>query len=104
MRNFLGDEVQIQTWNICGLPKDGTSIENGILIDKSRRRPLMIDPQNQANKYIKNLGRDTKGDIVVQKVNDSSLMRNIEQALQFGKWVLVEGLGKEIDPSLEPVL
>lgn len=29
-----------------GLPKDSTSIENGILIDKSRRRPLMIDPQN----------------------------------------------------------
>ncbi|KAL4440889.1 hypothetical protein ABPG74_009302 [Tetrahymena malaccensis] len=104
MRQFLGDEVQIQTWNLCGLPKDGTSIENGILIDKSRRRPLMIDPQNQANKYIKNLGREVKGDIIVQKVNDPSLMRSIEQALQFGKWVLVEAVGRDLDPSLEPVL
>lgn len=124
MRQFLGDEVQIQTWNICGnlprsndnlvdtfllpdhvgLPKDGTSIENGILIEKSRRRPLMIDPQNQANKFIKNLGREVKGEIIVQKVSDASLMRNIEQALQFGKWVLVEAVGRELDPSLEPVL
>ncbi len=46
MRSFLGDEVKIQTWNIAGLPKDDTSIENGIIIDKSRRWPLMIDPQS----------------------------------------------------------
>lgn len=44
MRRFLGDEVKIQSWNICGLPKDDTSIENGIIIDKSRRWTLMIDP------------------------------------------------------------
>lgn len=29
MRNFLGVPVQIQTWNIAGLPKDDTSTENG---------------------------------------------------------------------------
>jgi dynein heavy chain len=46
VRSFLGDEVQIQTWNIAGLPKDDTSIENGIIIEKSRRWSLMIDPQS----------------------------------------------------------
>ena len=44
MRQFLGDSVKIQSWNISGLPKDDTSTENGIIIDKSRRWPLMIDP------------------------------------------------------------
>ena len=43
--------------NILGLPKDNTSIENGIIIDKSRRWPLMIDPQKQANKFIKNFSK-----------------------------------------------
>ena len=46
MRMFLGDGVKIQQWNIAGLPKDDASTENGIIIDKSRRWPLMIDPQN----------------------------------------------------------
>jgi dynein heavy chain len=55
--NFLGKPVVIQQWNMAGLPKDDNSIENGIIIDKSRRWPLMIDPQNQANKYIKNMGK-----------------------------------------------
>lgn len=46
MSQFLGVPVKIQSWNIAGLPKDDTSTENGIIIDKSRRYPLMIDPQN----------------------------------------------------------
>jgi len=44
MSLFMGVPVKIQSWNIAGLPKDDTSIENGIIIDKSRRYPLMIDP------------------------------------------------------------
>jgi dynein heavy chain len=92
-------------WNICGLPKDDTSIENGIIIDKSRRWSLMIDPQTQANKYIKNLGKEHHEEgIDVVKMSDTNLMRTLEIAIQHGKWVLVENVGKELDPSLEPIL
>ena len=31
-------------------------------------------------------------------------MRTLELAIQYGKWVLLEGVGKDLDPSLEPVL
>jgi dynein heavy chain len=31
-------------------------------------------------------------------------MRNIEMGVNFGRWVLLENIGEEIDPSLEPVL
>ena len=31
-------------------------------------------------------------------------MRTIELALQFGKWILLENVGEELDPSLEPIL
>lgn len=44
MRDFLGVPVVVQSWNIYGLPKDDTSTENGIIIEKSRRFSLMIDP------------------------------------------------------------
>jgi len=44
MIKFLGEELKLQQWSIYGLPKDITSIENGIMIDKSRRWPLCIDP------------------------------------------------------------
>ena len=54
---FMGKPVTIQQWTMSGLPKDENSIENGIIIEKSRRWPLMIDPQGQANKFIKNMGK-----------------------------------------------
>jgi dynein heavy chain len=35
----------VRAWTIAGLPTDTVSVENAIIISKSRRWPLMIDPQ-----------------------------------------------------------
>lgn len=52
---------------------------------KSRRWPLMIDPQTQANKFIKNLAKDPKdgpeAGIHVMKTSDPNLLRNLELAI-----------------------
>ena len=44
----LGEPVKIRAWNIAGLPVDAFSIDNGIIVSKSRRWPLMIDPQGKS--------------------------------------------------------
>jgi len=38
------------------------------------------------------------------KINDPNLMKLMELAVQFGRWVLLENVGIDIDPSLEPIL
>ena len=50
----LGDPVKIRNWQLAGLPKDTQSIQNGIIVQFTQRWPLFIDPQGQANKWIKN--------------------------------------------------
>lgn len=45
MNSILGEPVKIRTWNIAGLPVDAFSVDNGIILNNSRRWPLMIDPQ-----------------------------------------------------------
>jgi len=47
--------VVIRNWNIAGLPNDKVSSENGILCTSAERYALCIDPQQQANKWIKNM-------------------------------------------------
>ena len=101
MRGFLGIPVVIQGWNIDGLPKDDTSTENGIIIENTKRWPLMIDPQNQANNFIKNMGKDK---LEVVKPTESNFMKVIEKSILFGQWVLLENVSRELDPSLEPIL
>lgn len=53
----LGDAVKIRNWQIYGLPRDVLSVDNGVIVEYSKRWPLFIDPQGQANKWIKNLVR-----------------------------------------------
>lgn len=38
------------------------------------------------------------------KANDPNLMKIMELSVQFGRWVLMENVGIELDPSLEPIL
>lgn len=41
----------------------------------------MIDPQTQANKYIRNLGKEWEEGIDVVKMSDINLMRTLEIAI-----------------------
>ncbi|KAM9123015.1 dynein axonemal heavy chain 7 [Pangshura tecta] len=102
LTNTLGEPVKIRAWNIAGLPSDMFSIDNGIIISNARRWPLMIDPQGQANKWIKNMEKTNSLHII--KLSDPEFVRTLENCIQFGTPVLLENVGEELDPILEPLL
>ncbi|GFH33656.1 uncharacterized protein HaLaN_33058, partial [Haematococcus lacustris] len=79
-----------RAWGIAGLPNDSFSIDNGIMVANARRWPLMIDPQTQANKWIKAMERPH--DLRVLKLTDADYMRTLENAVQFGIPVLLENV------------
>jgi dynein heavy chain len=58
LATVMGDPVGIRSWGIAGLPADQVSVENGLLTTKAERYALCIDPQQQANKWIKNMETD----------------------------------------------
>uniref|UniRef100_A0A669QA40 Dynein axonemal heavy chain 7 n=1 Tax=Phasianus colchicus TaxID=9054 RepID=A0A669QA40_PHACC len=95
----LGEPVKIRAWNIAGLPSDTFSVDNGIIIS---RWPLMIDPQGQANKWIKNM--EKVNSLHVIKLSDPQFVTTLENCIQFGSPVLLENIGEELDPILEPLL
>ncbi|XP_031243962.1 dynein heavy chain 3, axonemal [Mastomys coucha] len=102
LSNTLGDPIKIRAWQIAGLPVDSFSIDNGIIVSNSRRWPLMIDPQGQANKWVKNMERTNKLSVI--KFSDTNYVRTLENALQFGTPVLLENVGEELDAFIEPIL
>ena len=52
--SLMTDDAIIAGWNNEGLPSDAMSTENGTILTQSIKWPLMIDPQLQGIKWIKN--------------------------------------------------
>ena len=102
LSRILADPVVVREWNIMGLPADDFSTENGLLATMGRRWPLMIDPQGQANRWVKALHKDEG--LKVIKLSDGDFLRTLENAIRFGQPVLLENVEEELDPGLEPVL
>ncbi|XP_037908989.1 dynein heavy chain 3, axonemal [Hermetia illucens] len=98
----LGTPMQIRAWSLAGLPSDNFSIENGIIVTNANRYPLMIDPQGQANKWVKNMERNNN--LKVIKQTDENYMRVVELAIRYGHPVLLENVGESIDSNLFSVL
>ncbi|GFN88548.1 dynein heavy chain 1, axonemal [Plakobranchus ocellatus] len=100
--NTMGDPVKIRSWQIFGLPADLYSVENSVIAHLSRRWPLFIDPQGQANKWIKNM--EAENEICLVKQSSRDFIRVLENAIRFGKPCLMENVGSDLDPSLESIL
>ena len=98
----LAEPVLVREWNIQGLPADEFSTENGIIATTARRWPLMIDPQGQANAWVKNVYSDRNLQVI--KLTDGDYLRTLENAIRFGAPVLLENVQETLDPALEPVL
>ena len=99
---FLANAEDVRDWNIQGLPADAFSTENGVMVTRGTRWPLMIDPQEQANKWVKNMEKENQLKICTLKKSD--FLRTLENAIQFGQPVLLQEVEEELDPSLEPIM
>ncbi|XP_022919154.2 dynein axonemal heavy chain 7 [Onthophagus taurus] len=100
--SILGVDIKIQNWNIYGLPRDAFSIENGIIQDVSRRWSLLVDPQSQANLWIKKL--EKANDLQISKFSDPNYMKIMQQCIQLGKPCLLENIQEDLEAPLDPVL
>ena len=84
-----------------GLPTDDFSTENGVFVTKGLRWALNIDPQTQANKWIKKMVGD---DLIIADQKDSDYLKRIEVAIQKGHTILLQDVGEQLDPTLDNVL
>lgn len=97
----LQDPVQTREWGLNGLPLDNVSVENALFLTHARRWPLMIDPQTQANKWIRSTYKES---LEVIKPGQKDLIKRIEFCIRTGRPVLLENIGSDVDASLNPLL
>lgn len=62
----------------------------------------MIDPQGQANAWVRNM--EARAGLKLVKQSQPNFLRVIEGAVRMGEPVLMEDVGETLDPALEPLL
>ena len=99
---MLTDDADVAQWNNEGLPADRMSKENATILCNCERWPLMVDPQLQGIKWIKQ--RYESRGLKVVRLGQRGYLDLIEQAVSNGDVVLIENLGETTDPVLDPLL
>ncbi|WBY55407.1 dynein heavy chain [Plasmodium yoelii yoelii] len=100
------DDTKICDWSVQKLPNDKLSIENALISENSNKYGLLIDPQCQANNWIKN--KEFQNNLTNQRCittfNSPKFKDNLEFCLSEGKTLLIENVEEYIDPILDSVL
>ena len=133
MRGIIGDDMEIETWKSQNLPNDNFSTDNALIMSKSRRYCLLIDPQNQALQWLKEkIKQETEIKNALEKKNKShgeekvkkekrkdggtgahytikpimdpkTLMDVTLDCVQNGHSLIYENVGEELAQSIAPI-
>lgn len=76
-------------------------MENGVIVTRGARWPLMVDPQGQAQRWIKSM--EGKALLLID-LQMADYMRVLELAIQHGSPVLLQNVQEKLDQALDPVL
>eukprot|EP00911_Craspedida_sp_UC1_P002095 UC1_evm8s1611 len=98
---ILATAADIAGWQNESLPADRVSTENATILTNAKRWPLIIDPQEQGIKWIK----DREGEsLQVVRLGQKGYLDKIERGVRNGDCVLIENIFEEVDPVLDNIL
>ena len=99
--SLLTDDAIIAGWNNEGLPSDSMSTENATILCNSLKWPLMIDPQLQGIKWIKNrYGKD----LTTIRLGTPGYLDTVEKCIIAGSVLLIENMPEDVEPVLDSLL
>ena len=99
---ILTNDAEKALWNNQKLPADPVSIENATILTNSERWSLMIDPQLQGIKWIREKEKDNG--LTLLRMNNKKLINIIGECIEDGKTVVIENLDEMIDATLSPII
>lgn len=103
LSELFGDSYKIRQWHQNQLPYDTMSVNNALVVEKTKTFSLLIDPQMQGLVWLKSQF-DGAGALTVTTQGDSHFKGNVERAVEYGRTVIVEKIVDHIGMDLQTLL
>jgi len=108
LSNMLADSTVINGWNRSELPGDEFSLDNAVIMLKSDRYTLSIDPNNQASNFLRKKieNVDNKKPVRLSStcLNYEQEVKNVKMALKLGNIVCMENFTEPINPLVKALV
>eukprot|EP00968_Pinguiococcus_pyrenoidosus_P000337 scaffold23_cov268-Pinguiococcus_pyrenoidosus.AAC.7 len=101
---ILCSAAEIAAWNTDGLPADIVSTENAAIVVNSARWPLIIDPQLQGIRWIRNMEGKPERNLQIVRLSQGDYLRKLERSLENGHSFFIENLGESLDAVIMPLI
>lgn len=91
MKSTLSDASEIRKWTNNGLPVDDFAIENALILRNSIRSCLLIDPQEMAIVWLKNI--EQENGLIVIRIDEINLIETLKISISTGRVLIVDDIG-----------
>ncbi len=101
----MSNDITIGNWtNKYLLPNDSFSVDNAIIIENSNRFSLMIDPQSQANRWLREMEKENQLFVIRPGMKTQELNNTISNAIEQGFVILYENVEEKLDFNVQTLL
>ena len=102
LKSVMATPAKVQEWLDQSLPADSHSINNAIILSTNMHTPLCIDPQGQADRWIRMM--ESKCNLRVIRLVDSKYLSTLQLCISSSESVLLEHESGDVEPALIRVL
>lgn len=102
---IMGDPIVTRDWNINGLPHDDNSLSSGLLIYNSQKWAVIIDPQQQAIKWLlQEYHKNERFVLLSFDMSEKKIIEQLKMAVQNGSIVIIEGMRDELPSYMDSIV
>lgn len=101
LEEFLSTERERIQWQSEGISGDKLSLENVIILLRTKIFPLIVDPTLNTFNWLKNHYKNKQVEVISQ--NSPKFLTTLELAVRFGKILIVEEV-EDVTPVLYSIL
>ena len=87
---FLGNKLDIYTWQLAGLPPSLANLENAMILQFNNKAKVVYDPNDTCLQWMRKLSGKDRKEVLVTSVADPKISQKMQTCLEKGQTLIID--------------